>query len=192
MLQENNCVDFFSKLILRELYNEKIECWIAGGCLRAYCGRETINDIDLFFPNKQEYDKAVLFILKQGGEKIFENDNVIKITYKNNIFDFVKKYFDSPIETINNFDFTVVCAYIHRGSFRHHETFYIDLAKKQLMINSLPFPNSTLWRMQKYIQKGYVICKEELLKIIKEIKTIELDTDSDSNTWDRSSFNGIY
>ena len=41
----------------------------------------------------------------------------------------------------------------------------MDLAKRSLVINSLPYPLSTVQRMQKYIKKGYTICNGGLLEI---------------------------
>ena len=44
------------------------------------------------------------------------------------------------------------------------------------MINKLPFPLSTMWRMQKYIQKGFYMCSGEMLKLSKAIGELQTNT----------------
>lgn len=207
MIQIDNCNRYFRNLILQELhsYSTPIQCWVAGGALKSYFLGENPTDIDLFFPDNNEFQRGILHFrdyeeMKGGKEAkiIFENDNVIKYKYKGKIFDLVKKHFKDPQETINQFDFTVTCAATDGDKFYQHPSFFIDLAKKQLMVNNLPYPLSTMWRMQKYMLKGYRMCKEEMLKVaqaLQDPKNIIFNTDSESNVnfgdSGNNDFNGI-
>jgi len=118
------------------------------------------SDIDLYFDSEEEFSKCYIYFLtlnyetfEKRAQLLFENDNVVKIIYKKQKYDLVKKFFTDPKDCIDAFDFTVCCGAVDSTTVYHHETFFIDLSKKQLMINALPFPMSTMWRMQKYIQK---------------------------------------
>lgn len=204
MVQFDNCVKYFNRLILDELKPICIT-WVAGGCVRDYfsIGKLT-SDIDLFFTCVEDFEKCKQYLVNDsirvitkvepstapdGEDKItevpidkplakvlFENDNVLKVRYRGRSFDLVKKYFLSPELTITEFDFTVCCAAVDSGKVYNHETFFIDLAKRQLMINKLPFPLSTMWRLQKFIQKGFYMCSGEMLKLSKAIGALQTNT----------------
>jgi len=198
IVQLENCVKFFNKLILDEM-GEVCITWVGGGCVRDYfsVGKLT-SDIDLYFTCEEDYAKAKKYLVKDSiatatvkndgltttvtkfpkpkAKIIFENDNVTKVIYKGRQFDLVRKYFTDAATTIKAFDFTVCCAAVTNKQVFTHDTFFIDLAKRQLMINELPFPLSTMWRMQKYIQKGYYMCSGEMLKLSKAIGALQTNT----------------
>lgn len=198
IIQFENAVKYFRNLILDELSNVCIT-WVCGGCVRDYfsVGKMT-SDIDLYFTCKEDFDKSYNYFIKQTkveiktekdgvitienkskplAKVIFENDNVTKIIYKGRQFDLVKKYFNSPSECIAEFDFTVCCGAVDIHNVYTHDTFFIDLSKRQLMINKLPYPLSTMWRMQKYIKKGFTICSVEMLKLSKAIGELQTNTE---------------
>lgn len=198
MVQLDNCVKYFNRVILDELKPVCIT-WAAGGCVRDYfsIGKLT-SDIDLYFPDEDNFLKAKKYLTEQAEIKTereedgklvvetkakplavqyFENDNVVMVKYRGRKFDLIKKFFPSPEMTITEFDFTVCCAAVDSGKVYTHETFFIDLAKRQLMINKLPFPLSTMWRMQKYIQKGFYMCSGEMLKLSKAIGALQTNTE---------------
>jgi tRNA nucleotidyltransferase/poly(A) polymerase len=52
MEQLKNCVDFFNKLILKEL-SVCTNTWIAGGAVRDYFSGTEFSDIDLFFKTEK-------------------------------------------------------------------------------------------------------------------------------------------
>lgn len=185
-IQFNNAINFYKKLILDELKEQSIECFIAGGCLRDYFhGKNTTNDIDIFFKNKEEYDKAFKYLTKEG-KILFQNHNGTKISYNNIKLDIVcSKFFETPQDAIDNFDFTVCAIALDSEKVYHHETTFIDLAKKQLMINKITFPKSTMQRVTKYSRKGFYICNGELSKIFeamyKEYEELKDISENDDN-----------
>lgn len=193
--QIQQCVDFFCWKILDDLLafsgkpandpfaeegNEAetglsgIECWIAGGAVRDYFMgiRQFKTDIDLFFPDETEFLKADIFFIEKGKE-LRETRNSKSFLYKSNRYDLVKKFFSSPDETIKAFDFTVCCAAVDRKRLYLHDSFFIDLSSRKLVINTLPYPLSTLQRMQKYIRKGFSICNGGILEIANAIRELD-------------------
>lgn len=200
MIQFDKAVERHNKLILTELKDAGVTCWIAGGALRSYFTGDKVVDYDLFFPSQIEYDKAKQYFLNNddNSKKIevkWESDNGMKIRYNGRTFDLVKKFFTSPQESIQEFDFTVSMLAIDTEKVYHGETTFIDLAKKQLMLNKLPYPASTMKRAFKYYKKGYTMCVGEMRKLaeaIQKMPPIEVKKENDNNVdndQERSSMN---
>lgn len=183
MIQFENAISRYEELILKELGELGIYCWIAGGALRDYfAGVKIAADIDIFFPDQINYEKAETFFNVAGGEKIWESDNGCKFKYKNRKFDLVKKFFASPKATIDEFDFTVSMFAVDRNNVYFGETSFIDLAKRQLMINKITYPASTLSRAFRYHKKGYSICLGEMKKIILAIQDMPKEENNEAVT----------
>lgn len=177
--QLSNCINYFNKLILNEL-KDVCNCWIGGGAVRDYFSVGYITkDIDLYFPNEEEYEKCRIYFSNKWSKELFDNQNVKKIVYNKRNIDLIKHYFAGPSEAIQEFDFTVCCVAVDRDNVYTHPTFFMDLAKRALVINKLPYPLATMWRMQKYIQKGYRICSGGMKDIAMAISKLELHKDDD-------------
>lgn len=171
MVQFDNAVERYSKIILKELKDSGIKCWLAGGSLRDYfMGVPVKTDYDIFFPDLNNYNKASGYFKEKGCETIWESDNGMKVKYKGKKYDLVKKFFADPSETINAFDFTASMIAIDTERVYCGETTFIDLAKRQLMINKITYPASTLSRAFRYHKKGFSICLGEMKKIIESIQ----------------------
>jgi len=171
MIQLDNAVEHYKNIILNELKDEKITCWIAGGCLRDYFMAVPIKtDIDIFFPNIFNQNKCAEYFKAKGGEVIWESDNGMKIKYNGRKYDLVKKYFADPQATIDVFDFTVSMFACDSEKIYHGESSFIDLAKRQLMINKITYPASTMSRAFRYYQKGFRMCLGEMAKMVEAIQ----------------------
>lgn len=165
-----NCINKFNDIILTELYEKEIKCWVAGGSVRDYfMGVPVKTDIDLFFPDLVNYNKAAKYFKDNDAEIKWESENGMKVLYKKKTFDLVKIFFKNPKETINNFDFTVAMFAVDKDNVYYDDMSFVDLSKRQLMINKITYPESTASRMNRYIRKGFYICNGELYKIIQSI-----------------------
>jgi hypothetical protein len=171
MIQFDNAVVKYNKLILNEMKDQNIICWLAGGTLRDYfMGIPTKTDYDIFFPNQKEFDKAYVYFKSKGCEFKWESENGCKIKYDNNTYDLVKKYFNGPQETIDQFDFTVSMFAVDNNKVYHGETSFIDLSKRQLMFNKITYPASTMSRAFRYYKKGFSMCMGEMKKLFEAIQ----------------------
>lgn len=181
MIQLDNAVNRYSQIILSELKEANINCWLAGGALRDYfAGVKIDTDYDIFFPNEEEYNKAVAHFKKNTVSDDglctpilfikWESDNGMKISYKGKTYDLIKKFFPDPQSTIDAFDFTVSMFAVDTQKVYFGETTFIDLAKRQLMINKITYPASTLSRAFRYYKKGYSMCLGEMKKLIEAIQ----------------------
>jgi hypothetical protein len=74
------------------------------------------------------------------------------------------------------------------------ETSFMDLAKRQLMINKLPFPASTMSRAFRYYTKGFRMCSEEMKKIVLAIQEMpkRVENESEADPDDQSSGDGFF
>lgn len=195
MIQFDNAVDRYSKIILTELREAGVNCWIAGGALRDYFMAKPIKtDYDLFFPNETEYQKASTFFKAKKAEVKWESDNGMKVIYNNHTYDLVKHFFATPQETIDNFDFTVSMFAVDCDKVYHGESSFIDLAKRQLMLNKITYPASTMSRAFRYYKKGFVMCQGEMRKLVESIQSMpkpeEKKDSEDANTEPPSGDNG--
>lgn len=171
MIQFNNCVTFFRKIILEELKDNNINGFICGGSVRDYfMGIPMKTDYDLFFPNEIEYNKAEAYFKKNECKIIFQNDNALKIKYKGKEFDLIKIYFENPEKAINAFDFTVSMLAVDYNKVYHGTTTFIDLSKRQIIFNVINYPTSTVKRVLRYYTKGFRMCDEETLRLINAVK----------------------
>lgn len=171
MIQFENAVKRYNELILNELKESDINCWIAGGALRDYfMGRPIKTDYDLFFKDQENYDRAAKHFIDNDANVKWESENGMKVAYKGKTFDLVKMFFDGPQETINEFDFTASMIAVDSEKVYCGETTFMDLAKRQLMINKITYPLSTLSRAFRYHKKGFSICLGEMKKIADSIQ----------------------
>lgn len=202
MIRYENCINFFNKLILKELHDQGIVCWIAGGIIRSYFGAESVKgDIDLFFPDAKNYRKAGDYFKDKDCKVLYSGVNGTKYAWGKYTVDVINHFFESPQHTIDAFDFTIAMLATDGVVVYSGEHTFIDLAKKQLMINKITFPESTMKRVLKYYMKGFLICNEELSKILDEIRklppiellnnTDNIDDLKDADVSSFSRFRGI-
>ena len=178
MQQFDNAIPYFKHAILDTL--DGIDCWVAGGCVRDYFTIGYVkSDIDVFFTSKEQYDIADS---KLSSNKVLEDTDNAKMYLidKKKIHLIKKVFYDSPKTCIDDFDFTVCCAAVNKENVIHHDTFFIDLASKRLVIQNLNYPLSTFKRVQKYVRKGYWICNNSLLQIAKSLAKIDFENKNEN------------
>lgn len=174
MKQIENIINRYRPILLQEFKDLEINGWIAGGAIRDYCmGIPIKTDHDVFFKSENDFNKTLDYMKSKEGKIKWESDNGCKIKYGKRTFDLIKKYFDTPKQCIDNFDFTVSMFAVDYDNFYYGETSFIDLAKRQLIINELTYPVNTMKRVLRYYEKGFRICNEELLKVIVAIQDFD-------------------
>lgn len=150
------------------------ECWIAGGAMRSWLTGERVKDIDIFGPEPLKIADA--FRGNSDWKAGFENDLIANF-YKDSLcYQIIKKYpFVSQQETVDSFDFTIICASYGPDGVVVDERFYIDNAQRRLVVKALPKPLSTMKRAIKYAGRGYAMCPVGLAKILKKIQENPID-----------------
>ena len=152
--------------------------WIAGGAIRDHFASQQIeSDIDVFFKSQQDYQAT---IDKLADSRMVQQKYIHKelscFAWRGVDVQLIgTHFFEGPKETAESFDFTVCCCALDATDIYMHEHFMEDLAARRLAVNKLPFPLSTLERLQKYSKKGFTACNGTLLEIAKAIKGVDLD-----------------
>ena len=175
MQQLDNAVNYFNLHVYSKL--ETVNCCVAGGAVRDYfsIGYPT-SDIDIFFPSETDYLVADTKFTAKNYPVLSDTDSAKMFKVDKQKIHLIKKhYYQTPEEIIADFDFTVCCAVVTREKVVHHESFFIDLARKHLQINNPKYPLNVLKRMQKFIQRGYWMCNGSMLILAKALATVNFD-----------------
>lgn len=160
---------------------KKYKAYIAGGAITSLFTGAEINDIDIYFRN----EKSLIDFL----EYYWQNETYVTCLTKKSIL-MIKgqklklqlvhfKYFKSPEEIFDTFDFTVCMGVFDFASeqFILHRDFLKHNSQRILKFNkNTAFPLVSLLRVQKYNKKGYTISKPEFIRIILKCMTLEVDT----------------
>lgn len=170
----DSTIHYFKKAILDEL---DCNCWVAGGAITSFLSGDKIKDIDLFFKTRKDACKALLKLRNKFEFKLhFITKEAIKgsavVKGKKVNIDIVKRCFNSPEDTIRDFDFTVCCLAVKDDYFYYHENAAFDILRKKLVVNSLPFPVSSARRMSKYLKRGYSVCNGTILELLTEVRKV--------------------
>lgn len=176
--------------------------YIAGGALTAIFSDQKINDIDIYFLTKEDFDK---FYEKASSLdspnpeelyfiKTFRSQNAISfkvgVDYRESLYtrwikvQLIQKYVGSPSEVIKKFDFTICMASFYPGFTSENwyldDRFLPDLAAKRLVYTSTSdYQISSLHRLGKYYDRGFRAPASSLIKLAFKIHSTELKTYAD-------------
>jgi hypothetical protein len=169
----------------------KYNCLIAGGAITSIFSGNIIKDYDVYFHDKESLEK-----LKKHMISLSENQMnpkigkvIISITTPNSFnFSVGNKIFqlillDDLIQTdtkkiIEQFDFTVCMgAYdFQTNSFVFDKDFFNHLSQRSLVYNiNSQYPFASLYRVIKYIKKGFKISGIEMIKLGLKCNNIKIN-----------------
>jgi hypothetical protein len=172
MILENGvCIDHVKKVIVDKYPTLekalKIDgCFVAGGFLRDAYNHEQPKDVDLFFQSEQALLECLRVFNHTGGYC----GNVIDYLEDGINYQLIIKDFKPPIERIEGFDFTCICAAFDGSDFYHHDDFDFACTEAVCEINVLTMPLSSLSRL-----KSYAIKKWNYQSAYKYILEVMLD-----------------
>jgi hypothetical protein len=179
MIQQfREVIDYFNQIVFSKLPSSA-EVWILGGALRNFFmtgNLDNSNDIDLYFPDEANFNQICLFLGDQG-ELVFENDNSRRYELDSVPLDIdcVKMVHPTPTDTIKDIDFTINSILITRDKVYHHDTFFVDLASRKLILNRKIHLNNIFARIYRLIHAGFDISNTELKTIIDRQREIYND-----------------
>lgn len=185
--------------------------YIAGGCFKNIFNGENYKDIDIFFRNKSDYEKA-LIVYQDNKDFIptYQTEKVVAFREKNTgiTVELIFSFLMNPENMLNTFDFTITKACLmsdvnwekeegeRNFKFIYHPKFFEHLFLKRLVIDSdtLAMPLSTFNRAFKYTKYGYSLCRESKLKIANGI--LQLSKENGINEFtlddiDKTLYDGI-
>lgn len=177
---------------------------VTGGCITSMLLNEEPNDFDVYIDDMEickkvaefyrpagadvaESEKGIKFFSGSIGRKLFEKekdksktsvkvlcvtDNAI--TLSNNI-QIITRFVGNPEEVHKNFDF------VHTKNYWHQEKLVLNpesiesiLTKELKYVGSL-YPVSSIFRMKKFVARGWSITAGEMLKIAWDVSKLDLE-----------------
>jgi len=151
---------------LRIFKNMNSYYWIAGGSIMSFFLDESPNDVDFFFKDEGDADKAIRILLKKGFRVVERLDFGKKLSKDNIEYDILHTE-KTPEDCIMNFDISVCCAAIDsNGVFYYHEKYFEHVGEKRLeYLGNYPSFN---WlckslRLKKYLKMGFEISRTNLI-----------------------------
>lgn len=163
-------------------------CIIAGGALTSLFTNRPLNDYDIYFKSKDDYNKVIDIYSKSkyetGFKMIHTSDNADTFLKKEIIdkyvFQFIKADHlikENPMDIINNFDFTInMAAYdLKEEKLIVKDKFFYDNIKRYLIFNEdTYYPIISMHRAVKYMSRGYKLPGHEQVKIALAINNLKM------------------
>ena len=157
---------------------------IAGGAITSIFNNNKINDYDLYLFNQQYLINVQQYFGENEDEykllgttdsadtyKHLPSDTMIQLIHMENLYN------KSASELIKEFDFTICMgAYdIEKEEFILHENFLLNNCEKRLIFNvNTLYPLTSLYRLKKYINKGYNISGGNMIKLGLAINNLHI------------------
>jgi len=164
------------------------DCWLAGGSVRSIMSNSAaydhhnailmeVNDFDIYFASDRDFEIAKAKMNSGIGATLIRKTPFSeKYELEGLKFDLVNVIYESPLECIRSFDFTICCAAITPDSLIHHKEYFEHISTKSLVINEINNPVAALSRIQKYAKKGFEANSETLLSIARDIASLPVDS----------------
>lgn len=174
----------FKKYLGTEVYDilKSYNCIVAGGSVLSIFTNNKINDIDVYFRRKEDLSN---FLYNEMSENWIVAYTDKALLFRKNGMDIQLiyfKYFETPNDLFNTFDFTVCMGAFDftTEEFVLHEDFLRNNISKTLKFNSsTAYPIVSALRVQKYKDKGFNISKAEFIKILLTVMKLKIDNYDD-------------
>jgi len=142
---------------------------IAGGALKSIFDNRFPSDFDIFILSNSKEEllsrkKQIEDHLSLTYKKVFDCPKGELTTfkcgpYKIQIVNVDNKIYSSPKDIIDCFDFDVCCMAFHLGTLYIKKEAIKNIRSRVLTLNRLPYPASTIYRLGKYKQAGFITSK---------------------------------
>jgi len=166
--------------------------YVAGGACTSVFSNARINDMDVFFLKKEDADSVSRYLVSAAGEDkpnwVFVARTAHADTFKHiktgNVYQIIHAIYGPPSTVMAQFDFTIAqCAWIpawdpfEYEKFEIADAFFQHLAQRKLYFTcGTQYPIASLWRMRKFLRRGFTIDAVNLTKIALAIHALKLDT----------------
>ena len=154
--------------------------FIAGGALTSAFTNTVINDVDIYFKDKESFVNAVLDAYDEQLWCVAASDRAVTFVRDDCIIQLMHfDYFPTAEAVFDAFDYTVcMAAYdIDAEEFIFQEDFMKHAAQRTLQFHSgTRYPYNSLLRVLKYQERGYTINKANLLRIGLTCQRVPVDS----------------
>lgn len=162
---------------------EESHAIIAGGAIRSVFANEPISDYDIYFKTQENLNLFLEKIISEefGFKSIFITDTAKTYTKNNLVLQAILlpgMICSNPRDIIDQFDYTICMGLFDFDTdlFILNERFLEDIARRELHYNVFgKYPLSSLFRLKKYLKKGYVISGSEIIKLGLSINNLRME-----------------
>jgi hypothetical protein len=167
------------KAKLQEIIDSLSFWMIAGGACTSVFSDNQVNDLDIYFKSAEDYQKVVNKVMPSLKDNEYFATSCAFSFKRNGVrIQLIKKIFAStPEGVMDNFDFTVCeCVYLPKTQeFVMGENFLADLCGRRLVYNiNAKYPIASLWRVNKYVKKGFKLAAIESIKLALCINNLNI------------------
>lgn len=174
----------FQKVVASFVFDIKYGPWLAGGSVRRLIEYQAFNDwdFDIWFLDQVQYNEFLKNLTDNFETKVVcqtKNGLTIKAKLEDDVWITLqlihRKFYTSPEFVINSFDMTCCQCLTDGVSLLTGQTTLNDINHGDIVINDDSTPMTTwnvgsLKRICKFIQEGYSITDEEILRFYQRIK----------------------
>ena len=176
-----------SKLV--DVFKEH-KCILAGGAITSIFSGNSIKDYDIYFQDEEKLELFKAILWSQNRVKtafgdtasiLCRTDNAVTVSINNKTFQFIileELVSSYPIDIIEHFDFTVCMGTFDflTKDFYFGKNFFRHLAQRSLVYNiNSNYPFASLYRVIKYLKKGFKISGIEMLKLGLKCNAIKIN-----------------
>jgi len=155
--------------------------YVAGGAVMAAFSGVPSADLDLFTEFAVTTEALIEHIRASGCTPALVTPAATTFRIDGCLVQCIQKVHGEPHDVLELFDFTIISAAYRPAdrAFILHDDFLRDLAARRLIYIPGDYPISSLWRIKKYLARGFKIPATELIRLALTIHGIKLETYED-------------
>lgn len=154
--------------------------WVAGGALTSAFTGTPINDVDIYFKDRDGFENAVHKAFDEGFWCVSNTSRAVTFAYGHSIIQLMHfNWFESSQAIFDSFDFTCCMAAMDcdTKAITMHDDFLKHCSQRFLKFHAgTAFPYGTVARVLKYQKRGYTIGVNEMLRIALKCSTVPIDS----------------
>lgn len=167
--------DFVSNIDEKIREEVKTSLIVTGGCIVSLLLNEPVNDYDIYFLDQEVLDKVKIFFIdkKEGKYKLLHNSGNA-LTLSDDI-QIITRFVGTIEDIHSNFDF------VHATNYWTYLTGMVlnqpaleSILTKQLSYVGSKYPVSSIYRVRKFLERGWKINVGQLTKIMFQIAELDL------------------
>lgn len=147
--------------------------FVSGGCIPSMLMGEFVNDYDIYFvdPNDAFFVKQYFKEIENNKEGKYHvkliTDNAINLSDK---IQLITRFSGTPKEVTDNFDWQHIKSYfIFPDTLVLTDDVYRLIVEKELIYTGSDYPLSSLFRLKKYLKKGWNVSIKTMTHIAMDI-----------------------
>lgn len=156
------------------------KCYIAGGAITSVCSNQPINDVDIYFPNKEALFDVIEAFNDDGTWCSFISEKSITYVTATATYQLIYlDYYDKAEDIFSHFDYSINMGACNTFDeiMTYHDSFWMHMSQRYLQFNEATlWPIISLLRLYKYSSRGYTYTKSTVVKIAMTISQLNIKT----------------